>query len=314
MRVLITGATGFVGRHLMTHLAQRPDMTPVAGLRTIGLADGPEGLLLGSIGTDPPPSMAGFDSVVHCAARVHVMQDNAVDPLAEFRRLNVAGSVALAERASSDGVKRFIYLSSAKANGERTSPGSPFAPQDDPSPVDPYGVSKAEGEVALRAVAERTGLELVIVRPVLVYGPGVKGNFINLLRWLDKGVPLPLAGVENRRSIVSVTNVCDLIATCLVHGRAPGKVFFAADGQSLSTTELLNTLAGHLGRRPRLFRLPSALVAMGARLAGRSDQYDRLFGTLEVSIEANRAELGWAPPQSSNEGLKQTVDWFRTLR
>lgn len=313
MRILITGATGFVGQHLMTHLSQHPAIVPVAGVRTESQAAGRDTMVLGSLGSDKPPSLAGLDSVVHCAARVHIVQDEAADPLTEFRRLNVAGSVALAERAAGDGVKRFVFLSSVKVNGERTQPGHPYTPEDAAAPVDSYGVSKAEAEVALRALAERTGLELVIVRPVLVYGPGVKGNFLSLLRLLNKGIPLPLAGLDNRRSMVSVTNLCDLIATCLVHERAPGKVFFAADAQSQSTTQLICALAGHLDRQPRLFRLPPALLGMGARLAGRKDQFDRLFGSLEVSIEANSAELGWTPVQSSSEGLKHTADWYRTV-
>lgn len=310
MRVLVTGATGFVGRHLVAELQSHPGIEPVAGVRRGDQATSPNSLVMGSIGIDPPPSLLGIDAVIHCAARVHVMQDAAADPLTEFRRLNVDGTAALAERAANDGVRRFIFLSSVKVNGEKTGPGRPFRVSDAPAPVDPYGVSKAEAELALTDLARRTGLELVIIRPTLVYGPGVKGNFISLLRLLKKGLPLPLGGIDNRRSMVSHTNLATLIATCVSHADAPGKVFFAADAEAISTTLLLRKLGTYLGRPPALFPVPSSMLALAAGIIGRSAQYDRLFGSLEVDIAPNLDVLGWRPSQSADDGLRQTAAWF----
>lgn len=311
MRVLVTGSTGFVGGHLLAHLGQIGGVEPWGAVRT-GQPSLPfPTIVTGEVGQDDPPSLSGFDAVVHCAARVHVMQDHSADPLQEFRKVNVAGTVALAERAARDGVKRFVFLSSVKVNGEGTALGRPYRPDDEPAPVDPYGVSKAEAEAALQEVARRTGLELVIIRPVLVYGPGVKGNFLSLLNWLDKGIPLPLAGISNRRSMVSVANLCDLIATCVTHDRAPGQTFFASDVQSLSTTDLLTQLARQLDRRSHLFAVPGGILKGAATLAGRKGQYDRLFGTLEVDIAANLHQLGWTPPQSTADGLRDTALWFQ---
>lgn len=310
-RVLITGANGFVGSYLLRLLSERDGFDPVAGVRRAEQAQsGLPFLAMGTIGDDQLPSLAGIDVVVHCAARVHVMQDRAADPLTEFRRYNVEGTVQLAERAAQDGVKRFIFLSSIKVNGESTVPGRPFTVQDIPAPVDPYGFSKAEAEVALRDLGQRTGMEIVIVRPVLVHGPGVKGNFLSMLRWIRKGVPLPLAGVSNRRSLVSVANLCDLLALCVHKPEAAGNTFLAADPESLSTTQLLTSIGSYLGKPARLFWVPPALIGLGARLAGRYGQYQRLFGTLEVSIDHNRDILGWTPPQSSQDGLRETVAAF----
>lgn len=310
-RVLITGANGFVGGHLFQVLGERDGIDPVAGVRRPEQAQsGLPFMAMGTIGEDDLPNLEGIDVVIHCAARVHVMQDRAADPLADFRRYNVEGTLQLAERAAQDGVKRFIFLSSIKVNGESTVAGRPFTAQDIPAPVDPYGLSKAEAEVALRDLGMRTGMEIVIVRPVLVYGPGVKGNFLSMLRWVSKGVPLPLASVANRRSLVSVTNLCDLLALCVHKREAAGNVFLAADPESLSTTELLASIGTCMGKPARLFWAPPALISLGARLMGRHGQYQRLFGTLEVSIEGSRNILGWNPPQTSKEGLRETVAAF----
>ncbi|WP_224703648.1 NAD-dependent epimerase/dehydratase family protein [Devosia aquimaris] len=315
VRVLITGATGFVGGHLLRLLGGREGIEPVAGVRRAGqVEDGSPVLVLGTIGEDAVPSLTGIDVVVHCAARVHVMKDKAADPLAEFRRHNVAGTLQLAERAAEDGVRRFVFLSSIKVNGESTPPGAPFTALDAPAPVDPYGISKAEAEAALRALGQRTGMEIVIVRPVLVYGPGVKGNFLSLLRWVRKGIPLPLAAINNRRSLVSVTNLCDLLVACIINPAAAGHTFLAADGESLSTSGLLTAIGASMNKPARLFWVPPELIGLVARVAGRYGQYQRLFGTLEVSIAENKTILGWAPPQSSIDGLRDTVAAFASGR
>jgi len=307
----VTGAAGFVGKRLMQTLQQRENCVPIAGVRKPSqVVPGQEALILGTIGGDTLPSLQGIDVVVHCAARVHVVNDTARDPLEEFRQSNVLGTLSLAEQAARDGVKRFIFLSSIKVNGESTVPGVPFTAADDPAPVDPYGVSKAEAELALRELAGRTGLDIVIVRPVLVYGPGVKGNFLSMLRWIQRGIPLPLGAVDNRRSIVSVDNLCDLLAVCVSAPEARGETFLASDEESLSTTDLLRLAGDSFGRSPRLFKAPVAALGWGAGLVGRYGQFQRLFGTLEADISHNQAVLGWTPPQSSAEGLRRTVAWF----
>lgn len=314
MRVLVTGGTGFVGQSLVTTLASMPDMEPVAAVRQSSGSGGSDAMAIGTIGVDAPPSLIGFDAIVHCAARVHVMHDESADPLAEFRRTNVGGTVALAERAAADGARRFIFLSSVKVNGEGTEPGKPYRPDQAPAPVDPYGISKHEAETALAEISRRTGMDVVIIRPVLVYGPGVKGNFLSLLGWLNKGIPLPLAGVRNSRSMVSIANLCDLIATCLVHPAAAGRIFYAADAHGLSTTELLATLGRHMDKPARLFPFPSAILGAAAGLISRRPQFDRLFGSLEVDLAENKQVLGWVPPQASDDGLRLTAQWFRASR
>lgn len=252
-------------------------------------------------------ALAGVDSVVHLAARVHVMDDKAVDPLAEFRQVNTAGTLHLAKQAARAGVRRLVYLSSVKVNGEATEPGRKFTAADPPAPLDPYGISKMEAEQGLAAVAAETGLEVVVIRPPLVYGPGVRANFARLVALVGRGVPLPLALVDNRRSMVALGNLVDLIITCLDHPAAAGQTFLVADGEDLSTPELIRRLARAMGRPARLWPLPISLLRLGGGLLGRSGEVERLVGSLQVDIGHTCRTLGWRPPLSVDEGLRRAV-------
>jgi len=313
-RVLVTGATGFVGGAVVDRLVH--DAVPVTaavrrepverrGVREVRVADlGPD--------TDWSRALEGCESVIHCAARVHVMRDTSADPLAAFRTANVDGSVALAKQAAAAGVRRLVFISSIKVNGEGTAAGRPYRASDVPAPRDPYGVSKYEAEQALQALTARSPLELVVIRPPLVYGPGVKANFLSMARWIARGVPLPFGGVnDNRRSFVALANLVDLIATCRLHPAAAGQVFLVSDGEDLSTSELLRRTARALGAAPRLLPVPAWMLAAGARALGRGDLWQRLGGTLQVDSTPTRERLGWAPPVSVDAGLLAAVAALR---
>ena len=251
--------------------------------------------------------MHGIEAVVHLAARVHLMRDRSADPLAEFRRVNVQGTLNLAEQAAAAGVRRFVFLSSIKVNGESTPASRPFTADDEPAPLDPYAISKHEAEQGLRRLAHRTGMELVVIRPPLVYGPGVKANFRSMLGWLNKGIPLPFASVNNRRSMVALDNLVDLIATCLRHPRAPGRTWLVSDGEDLSTPELLRRAGHALGREARLLACPpTALLGMAA-LLGRAAPVRRLCESLTVDISVTRRDLEWTQPSSVDAALLKTA-------
>ncbi len=301
----VTGAGGFVGRELVSALRRRGGA--VRSLTRSAVSA--ESVAIGSIGskTDWSGALTGVTHVIHCAGRAHIMQDKAVDSLAAFREVNVDGTRRLAEAAAAQGVRRLVFVSSIKVNGESTQSGVPFTERDHPAPEDAYGRSKWEAEQALMEVSARTGLEVVIVRPPLVYGPGVKGNFARLVRWIRAGIPLPFASVQNKRSLVSLPNLIDLLGRCAVHPRAAGQVFLAGDGEDLSTPDLIRRLA-HLQRRPaRLFPMPpSGLNAMGA-LLGRRAEVARLIGTLQVSINHACRTLDWKPVASVDVCLAETV-------
>lgn len=236
------------------------------------------------------------------------MQDRSADPLAEFRRVNVDGTLNLAWQAAAAGVRRFIFVSSVKVNGESTQADRPFTADDQPSPADPYGLSKFEAEVGLSAVASQTGMELVIVRPPLVYGPGVKANFAAMMRWVARGVPLPLASVtQNRRSLVAVENLADLLVRCLEHPAAAGQTFMVSDGEDLSTAELLMRLNRAMGRSPRLFPFPPSILYLGAEVLGRGGVAGRLLDNLQVDISKTQTLLDWRPPLGVDEALARTV-------
>jgi nucleoside-diphosphate-sugar epimerase len=253
-------------------------------------------------------ALAGCEAVVHLAGRVHMMRDNAPDPLAAYRRVNTQGTLSLARQAAAAGVRRMVFVSSVKVNGEETGPHAAFSETDAPAPADPYGISKAEAESGLQALAAETGLEVVIVRPPLVYGPGVKANFLAMTRFLARGVPLPLGSVtRNRRSLVALDNLVDLMIRCLDHPAAANQVFLVADGEDLSTTELLRRTAMALGVRPRLIPVPVPVLMAGATLLGRRAVARRLLGSLRLDISKARRVLEWVPPVSVDEGLRRTV-------
>lgn len=313
-RILVTGATGFVGGALIRRLIDRDSAEVVAPSRQ-GNVVGQRRLqmpVIDGIGpaTDWRSHLDGVDAVVHCAGRVHVMTESVADPLAAFRATNVEGTLKLAQQAAMAGVRRFVFLSSIKVNGEATSPGHPFTEQDGPAPQDPYGRSKLEAEQALMALAESSAMEVVIIRPPLVYGPGVKANFRTMMRWLAKGIPLPLASVDNRRSLVGIDNLVDLISTCLVHPKAGNQVFLAADGHALSTPELLRTLSAAMGRRAVLFPVPVRILQVAGRLTGRASAIDRLCSSLEVDSTKSMKLLGWRPPRTVEAGLRATAGHF----
>ena len=305
--ILVTGATGFVGSALCTHLAQL-GYGVRAAVRCAGASSGmpvSEFCIADLDGsTNWAAAVAGARAVVHLAARVHVMDDQASDPLAEFRRVNVQGTLNLAHQAAQAGVRRFVYISSIKALGEATLPKKPFTEASATQPTDAYGISKLEAEQGLRDLAVQTGMEVVIVRPPLVYGPGVKANFAALMRAVQRGIPLPLGAVHNARSLVSLGNLVDFIVTCLAHPKAANQTFMVSDGQDLSTTTLIHAMAHSAGVKARLLPAPVWMLTTAARLLGKGDAVQRLCGNLQVDITKARTLLGWAPPLTVSEGLR----------
>lgn len=250
------------------------------------------------------------DTVIHCAARVHVMNESSADPMSAFRAVNVDATLNLASQAASAGVRRFIFISSIKVNGEGTVEGKPYSASDTPAPADAYGISKLEAEVGLRALAERTGLEVTIIRPVLVYGPGVKANFYRMMGWLNRGIPLPLGAIYNKRSLVALDNLVDLIVTCVDSPGAANQTFLVSDGEDLSTTELLQRTGVALGKPARLLPIPGSSLEVGAALLGKREVAQRLCGSLQVDISKTREILGWRPPVSIDEALRKTAEDF----
>ncbi|MDP2143176.1 MAG: SDR family oxidoreductase [Gallionella sp.] len=315
-RMLVTGASGFVGGCLCDEIV-RLGHEVRAAIRTAGSGRaGTEPVMVRQIDgqTDWTEALRDVDVVIHLAARVHVMKDTSVDPLAEFRKVNVQGTENLARQAARAGVRRLVYVSSIKVNGEGTSGSQGYSESDAPAPQDAYGISKWEAEQALHRVAQETGLEVVVVRPPLVYGPGVKGNFISLLAAVGKGIPLPLAGADNARSLVYVGNLVDALIACATHPAVAGQTYLVSDGMPVSTATLVEKIAGALDCRSRSFYFPPVLMRAAAALLGRSAQIDRLFGSLRVDDEKIRRELGWIPPYTLEQGLRATAEWYRGQR
>jgi len=310
VKALVTGATGFVGQALVRQMLADGRSAVRAAVRreTGALPAGVECVVTGDLAdlngeTSWRTALSGADAVVHLAARVHVMRESASDPLSEFRRVNVAASLELATRAAAAGVRRFVYVSSVKVNGE----SGTYTEADAPAPEDAYGVSKHEAEVGLRRIADETGLEVVIIRPPLVYGPGVRANFRALMHAVARGIPLPLGAIDNRRSLVASDNLADFILTCVNHAAARNQTFLVSDGEDLSTTNLVRRLAGAMGRRARLFPVPASFLMMAATLAGQREAARRLIGSLQVDISRARRLLNWTPPISVDEGLRRAV-------
>ena len=314
-RVLVSGATGFVGRALLARL-QGPGHAVRAALRTptsTGAAG--EIAVVGDIGpdTDWQQALTDIDCVVHLAARAHVFDDPGAGLLADYRRINVLGTTRLAQQAAAAGVRRFVFLSSVKVNGESTA-AQPFSDVDPPLPEDAYGISKREAEDALWQIGADTGMEVVILRAPLVYGPGVKGNFLRLLRVVARGLPLPLASIDNRRSLIYVGNLVDAIVACIDVPAAAGKTWLVSDGEDVSTPALIRKLAAASGKPPRLLPCPVALLRFGAALLGQRAALQRLTGSLQVDSSRIRRELGWQPRYSLDQGLNATVRWYHQAK
>jgi nucleoside-diphosphate-sugar epimerase len=305
--ILVTGANGFVGGALLAQLHARRLPT-----RGVSRESAPGCTTIGSIdaATDWTEALADVHTVVHLAARVHVMRDTERDPLSAFRKANVEASLNLARQAARAGAKRFVFISSIKVNGELSRPGAPFRASDTPAPADPYGVSKREAEDGLLELGRHSGMEVVIIRPPLVYGPGVKANFLAMMRWLRRGLPLPFGAIHNRRTLVALDNLVDLIVVCLEHPAAANRIFLAGDAESLSTTVLLRRLAAALGTAPRLVPVPASLLETAAACLGKRSLAQRLCGNLELDISATRDLLAWRPPLSVDEGLRQAAQHF----
>ncbi len=309
MNILLTGATGFLGSHLLEELVNHRFI--VKALLRNKNSEFTNAVVVPQFNQTAnfKEACSGIDTVIHCAARVHIMNDSSSDPLEAFREVNTDGTLNLAQQAADAGVKRFIFISSVKVNGESTGLGKPFKPDDDFVPTDPYGLSKYEAEVGLRKIARETGMEVVIIRPPLVYGPGVKANFASMMKWVNKGLPLPLGGItQNKRSLVSVDNLVDLIVTCIDHPKAANETFLVSDDDDVSTTGLLKNMATALNVPSRLIPIPAAWFELASKLIGKPAIAQRLCGFLQVDISKTKALLGWKPPYSSAECMKKTAD------
>lgn len=306
-RVMVTGASGFVGQALCEALSSQGWAVRCA-VRRANTADD---VVVGDIGaeTDWRGALEGIDAVVHLAARTHVMHRESGDVLDVYRSINVAGTARLATTAAARGVRRLVFLSSIKVNGESTSTRA-FSESDAPQPEDAYGISKHEAEQALREVSAKSGLEVVIVRPPLVYGPGAKANFLRLLHLCARRTPLPLASINNRRSLIFLDNLVSAISACLVHPAAAGNTYLACDEEAVSTPELIQRISAALGVSPRTFHLQTRLVGATAALLGRSSEWARLANSLLVDTTKIRTELGWQPPFTMSQGLAATAQWY----
>jgi len=309
----ITGANGFVGRMLCTQMMAQGWQVRGA-IRSIDKADSlPSGVIgicigSGASNTDWSKALDGVNTIVHLAARVHMMKDSIADPLAAFRHVNVDYTERLARMAATAGVHRFVFISSVKVNGEESP--VPYTEQNIPSPQDAYAVSKWEAEQALQKVAGETGLEVVILRPPLVYGPGVKANFFQLFEVVHRRIPLPLLNVVNRRSFIYLDNLVDAIIKVINHPKARGQTYLVSDGDDVSSPELIRRVAAALGQQARLIPFPIFLIRLMGTLAGKSSSVSRLLGSLAVDGLKIRQELGWTPPHSMAHGLKETADWY----
>jgi nucleoside-diphosphate-sugar epimerase len=313
--VLVTGTNGFVGEALCQLLVQKEDFEVKGAVRKLypHLEPRINYYQTGNIDaqTNWSEALIGTDIVIHLASRVHLLKDPAPAPLEEFRRINVEGTINLAKQAIQAGVKRFIFASSIKANGEETGTDYAYQEKDTPKPQDGYGISKWEAEQALYQLAAESGLEVVILRPPLMYGPKVKANFLRLLKIVDQGVPLPFASIQNQRSFLYLGNFVDAIWHCMQHPQAVGQTFLVSDGEDISTPELIRQIAKALNRPARLFPCPPSLIQFAGQLTNKSSTVERLVGSLLIDSNKIRNQLGWKPPYTLQQGITETVHWFK---
>jgi len=308
MNILLTGASGFLGGKILKTLDRLGGFDIALALRSQGSYSAAIAHVVGELSADTEWSVAltGRQLVIHAAARAHIMKDEVADPLAEYRRVNVEGTLNLARQAAAAGVKRFIFISSIGVNGNINT--CPFTADDRPNPAESYAQSKWEAEQGLWKIQQETGMELVIIRPPLVYGPSAPGNFGSLVRWIEKGIPLPLGAIHNRRSLVGIDNLVDLIIRCINHPAAANQVLLAGDGEDLSTTELLRAVGKAIGRPARLIPVPAAVLQCGATLLGKQAMAQRLLGSLQVDISKTCELLDWKPPYTVEEGLRRCFE------
>lgn len=308
-QLLVTGATGFVGQALCISAVSRGYKVRRAVRMPSSISAGHDESVVGNIDskTDWRTALHGVDVVIHLAARVHIMHETNADPLAAFRSTNVQATSQLARQAAAAGIKRFIFISSVKVNGEKSEPGRPFTADDIPAPREPYGISKMEAERVLLEIAAVTSMEVVIIRPPLVYGPGVKANFFKLIKWLSRGMPMPLGAIENRRSLVALANLVDLIMLCCHHPNAANQIFLVSDDDDLSTTTLVKKMAKALGRPVRLIPIPHSWLFVAAKVLNKSAVVGRLCESLQVDISKTKSLLSWAPPVTVDEELRSIV-------
>ena len=305
---MVTGGNGFIGSATIQSMLSKGIYSPVATVRkysdnaifncqVIEIDD-----LQNQ--TDWKKNLENIDVIIHTAARVHMMSDQAMDPLIEYRRVNVDGTLNLAQQAADAGVSRFIFLSSIKVNGEATFPDNPFKPEDIPKPLDPYGITKLEAERGLFDIADQSGMEVVCVRPTLVYGPGAKGNFASLLQVVKRGIPLPLGNAtKNLRSLIALGNLVDLLIKCIEHPKAGNQIFLVSDGEDVSTAELILRIGKALNQPAFLIKIPLPILKFAAKIFGKTKEAQRLLTSLQVDISKTCKVLDWSPPLSLDEGL-----------
>lgn len=308
--VMLTGATGFLGQHICSNVYLEQQIFLTTVYRSEMPPNSDNSFMVSSLDADTnwEEALKAQDVVIHAAARAHIMKDESLDPLSEYCKVNVDGTLNLAKQAAKSGVKRFIYISSIKVNGESTQPGKLFHAYDTPTPEDPYGESKAEAEAGLLKIGAESGMEIVIIRPPLVYGKGVKGNFASLLKLTLKRLPLPLGGIRNKRSLVSVQNLVDLIIRCIDHPNAANQIFLVSDGDDVSTPDLIWRLGIAANKPSRIIYFPVSLMRFVAKFIGKESAVDRLTGSLQVDITHTKETLNWTPPLTLDEGLKSCFE------
>ncbi len=309
-----------MGTPLVRHLAGLGhDLVALTRAVPVGDSSASEPLKLRAVGdidgsTNWSSYLDGVDAVVHLANRAHVMNEQVSDPLSLYRAINTVGTLQLARQAVAAGVKRFIFISSVKVNGDSTLPGKPFRADDVSVPLDPYGLSKYEAELGLKKIAQETGLEVVIIRPPLIYGPGVKANFLKMMRWVERGIPLPLGSIQNQRSLLGIDNLIDFIQACLTHPKAAGQTFLVSDEHDLSTTELLKEIALSMGQSSKLVAIPQRALEWVLGILGQRRIAERLCGSLQLDIKPTKDQLGWRPPYSFEDQMSKTIEAYRLIK